>query len=448
MSDRVAPHVIRYSQMTPLAFEGKQLAKFFFPTNQSTYTQNANIIRILISSGSAFLDGGNSYLKATYTNTSTATQTFSNSFHSLIDRLRVVSASGMEVENILSYNHLHGCLSDLLLSPELRLTRAQEGYGHVPAPTVGTAMATADNTAVNIIAGVTASLASIVTVDPYRLGCNEITLAPNAVCNIYIPLELSQLVGANKKLIPLFLTGELQLEITLAAYPCASSDVTKAMTYSVSNVVYVGSMVEFSGSVNSALTQMTASSGLFLHSTCWSNQTVSLAAGQSSFVNSERLKSVKSILLGFTNTAVANGSRVTNRVHNGIQSLQIKIGSDYYPQQPIVADSTNALACGWYLNETFKALSVYNDVTHSGLVNIYNFATSTAASAVQVGRAVYGVDCDAFGKSDVESGVNTILSNPITVLMTGSAGSCDAHSYLLYDAIHQIKSDGSFVVVK
>jgi hypothetical protein len=230
------------------------------------------------------------------------------------------------------------------------------------------------------------------------------------------------------------------------------SSVANPLTYQVANVAYCASMVEFSGSVNSALTQMVADSGLFIHGTCWSTQKQTLAGGQSSFVNSERLKSVKSILVSFTDETWAINVRPTNRITNGLQSLQIKAGSSYFPPQPIRADSTSASSCGWYLNETYKALSVYNDVGHCGVVNTQNFASS-AQSATAVGRAVYGFDLDAFGKDPVESGLNTIINNPLTVLMEGSVGSagavqCAVITHLLYDAIFHIQPNGSFVVVK
>ena len=184
LSERVAPQMIRYSQMTPLAFEGKQSLKLFFPTNQSTYNQDNRIIRIPISSGSAFLDGGNSYLKCTFKNTNATNGTsykFSNSAHSLIDRLRVVSASGQEVEAILNYNHLHACLSDLMLSPEKRMTRLQEGYS--TTANSFTAVAGADVAAV--VASANTALASLLQ-DSKEVGCYEQVIVKDASTTIYI----------------------------------------------------------------------------------------------------------------------------------------------------------------------------------------------------------------------------------------------------------------------
>lgn len=451
ISERTAPSMLRYSQMTPLSFEAKQEQRLYYPSNQSTYSGiGNNIIRIPISSGSAFLDGSNSYLKLSFQNTCAGanTYTFSNSFHSLIDRVRVISASGQELEYIINYNHLHCALADLLLSPEKRQARLQEGYSQMgqAAFTNLALAANPDNAAINT--GVNNVLGNMYS-DPLQMGCKELTVTQNGFTQVYIPLELSQIVGANKKLMPLFLTGEITLEITLAQYPCMVSDVAQPLTYQISNVFYCASTVEFGGSVNQALTTMVASSGLFLHATCWRSQLVALAANQNQWINTERLKSVKSVLVTFSDPSYATTAnrRPTNRNTNSISSLQLKIGSDYYPTQPLRADSNDPKTCGLYLNETFHSLGVYNDINHTSLVNTYNFAANEQ-TAKKVGRAVYGIELDAFGREAVESGINTIVSNPITFIMENSAGNLNAYSHLLFDCIFTIQPDGQFVAVR
>lgn len=456
VSERVAPSMIRYSQMTPLSFEGKQIQKLYYPTNQASYSGNGNnVIRIPISSGNAFLDGSNSYLRATFTNTCATADIsyrFANSFHSLIDRIRIISASGAELENIMCYGTLHATLSDLLLSPEMRMSRLQEGYSRetpitLSAATAMVAVLPAAPTLAEVNTGLNLYTSRLISNKPQTLGCYEMTVAKDTKVEVYIPLELSQLVGANKKLIPLFLTGELTLEITLHPNPCFVSG--EAVTsYQLSNVNYCASTVEFGGSVNAALTQMVATSGLYLHATCWSSQMVTLAANQKNWVNSERLKSVKSVLLTFSDPAVAVAKRITNRTHNKVTSLQVKIGSDHFPNTPLRADSAKAEECGLYLNEAFKALGVYNSVDHSALVNIYNFADD-AQSATAVGRAVFGLDLDAFCRDNVESGVNTIVSNPMTFNFESTSNvAVNAYSHLLYDCIFNIQSNGSFICVR
>ena len=446
VSDRVAPSVIRYSQMTPLSFSAKTSQKLFFPSNNASYNQDNNIIRIQISSGNSFLNGAESYLKLQFTNkniTAGCTYTASNSWHSLIERVRIIASSGQELENIMNYGQTHAMLCDLLISPEKRMSYLQEGYSQAAQPTfTNCGMAGAGTTAVEV----NTALRTLKS-DPVTLGCNEMSVAKDGVCQIYLPLSLSQLLGSNKKLIPLFLCGELTLEMTLASKPCIVSVNTTPQLFEVANVAYCASLTEFGGSVNSALTSMVASSGLFLHATCWASQKLTLAPNSSSWINSERLRSVKSIFVTFTDdvSAWGAGKRITSRVTNNLQSFQIKVGSDYLPIQPLRADSTNPYACGVYLNEAYKALGSYQDPNHQGLVNIYNFA-SDANELTKVGRAVYAVDCDSFGTCDCESGLNTIISNPITFLMEGQTLAVSAISHLLYDCVFELTNTGQFLV--
>jgi hypothetical protein len=106
--------------MQPLAFNAKSQKRIFYPTNNSTYTQDNNVIKIAISSGTAFIDAQNSYLKFTVTNqTDARIISFNESAHSLLQRVRIISDStGQQLEDILYYHQIHSGLSDLMLSPE------------------------------------------------------------------------------------------------------------------------------------------------------------------------------------------------------------------------------------------------------------------------------------------------------------------------------------------
>jgi len=100
IDSRVAPASIKYSQMVPLSFKAKQKSVLYTTSNQSTYTQQNNLIRIPMASSVAFQDGPNTFLKFLYTNNSGAPQRFSNSAHSLIKHMRVISSQGVDLENI------------------------------------------------------------------------------------------------------------------------------------------------------------------------------------------------------------------------------------------------------------------------------------------------------------------------------------------------------------
>ena len=60
------------------------------------------------------------------------------------------------------------------------------------------------------------------------------------------------------------------------------------------------------------------------------------------------------------------------------------------------------------------------------------------------GRAIYGIDTDAFTKASVESGLNLVLNSPLNIIVTqGAAANFNSFVYLLYDAVYSILPDGS-----
>ena len=215
-----------------------------------------------MASSVAFQDGPNTFLKLVYQNTSGVPQRFSNSAHSLIKHMRVISSQGVDLENIREYWQIHAALSDLLLSGDNRDSRQHEGYGSAVIESLAAVGATAAAEVVLLRAGYDASRAN-------QNCTNELTVAPNQSVTLCIPLELSSSIGSGqKKLLPLFLMGEITLELELNAFPVfntaggggAAADVV-SITYSVCGVELHASLIEFDASVNMALSQMVATSG-------------------------------------------------------------------------------------------------------------------------------------------------------------------------------------------
>ena len=472
LNARQAPHQIKYSQLTPLAFNAKSSKRVFYTSNQSTYSQSNNVIRIPISSGTSMLDGPNSYLKFDYTQNEAPVHQFSNSAHSLIYRMRVISdTTGQDLENILYYGQAHCMISDLTLSPAERASRLEQGYGTNGAiPQLAANVAADSGPKVIALVNQVANCRTTKFQSPF-LGCDEIFMSQNIPQTICLPLDLSCLLGpAQKKFLPLFLCGGLTLEITLDPFGVNSSAATPPI-FNISNVQYHAQMVDFDASVNQALTTMVQSAGLYMHGVTWTNVLSQLADNVKSWIISDRLKSVKSIFFRFNDPLGQSTAyfRPTNRVTNTLTNFQLKIGSDYYPNQRIMGVANSSAGNGEFINETWKAIGEYNNVYHSALCNIHNFAQDinpaiAAANAATfggiipaqilqntVGRAVYGLDVDAFGRTDVESGVNTILNNPITFNFEQSvayAGVLNAYTFLLHDAVFVISPDGSFSVSK
>lgn len=445
LNTRQLPLSVRYSQITPLGVVASSKKRKFLPSNAGTFTQNNNTIRIPISSSTSFLDPQLTMLKFDFTNKSGANATFDNSAHSVIGRLRLISRSGgVDLEDIREYAHLHAILSDVQYSPIKRFQlKYSEGYGNAGAGFSGAITAQA---AGNVVAAQNAFSASAET--SIKFGTNEITLANDTSHTFCIPL-LSSLIGqGQQKYIPLFLTGQLDLELEL--YPnCLFG--SSAPAFNVNNVELHCQLIDFAGDMNMRLQQMAMQSGIYLHATSWSAYNYALADGVSTVQIAERLKSVKTLLLAFSiNRNNTYTNRALGRVSRKLKSLQVKIGSEYYPTQPIVGQADSESKNSEFIHELYKSLSEYGNVLNTGIIDGVNFARNTASDDDEVGRAVYGLDLDAFHKAPLESGVNMILNNPMLIEWTADGGfiGCDTRIFLLHDTIFALKPDGTFTVSK
>jgi hypothetical protein len=264
------------------------------------------------------------------------------------------------------------------------------------------------------------------------------------------------------KYLPLFLTGSLLLEIELAPYPTIStSGDGDECKYEISNVRLHTELLEFDATINTALTTMCQQSGLYLHATCWSSYANSISAqGQSILIN-ERLKSVKSVFQTFGITRGKDDKGADNaqvltpwqnrsqaRCHGFVNGFQLKFGSNFYPTHKITGTSFLAHDNGEYIYELEKALGHYSDLNHSSIINNINFADASSVES-KCGKAVYAIDTDLFTSEPLESGINTILNNPLLILLNQSdkfVGT--AYTFLLYDAIFTIAPTGAFTVSK
>ena len=452
--NRVAPYAIKYSALKPLSFKARHVPVVFATSNQSTYSQANNLIKIPVNSSTAFLDGPNSFIKLKFKNNQAVfTQKFNNSAHSLIEHLRVLTRGSEPLENIQNYDKVHSVMSDLLLSPENRYVRQEQGYGNHTIP----ALPDGSNAAA-VLAAVQAAAAN-------QQCLNELTVAPNGEVTLCIPLELSCTVGgAQQKLLPLWMMGEVLVEIqlnkdcvfNLSGGADAGGDGglgarrNTQLVFQVSEVEFHASLIEFDSSVNMALTSMAAGDssnpglGLNLSGCTWTNSMISLAVGQNTLTNNERLRSLKSLFMSFIPNGLTYADRKAGRHNNAITQIQYKFGSQYLPSYPIRGDSASSSDNGEYVVELLKAASEYGNSMHTGLINCDSFANVGNANT-DCGRAVFGIDCDAFGREHVESGLSTVENTPITVQWSrpgAGAIAQDVYLFLYHDVIFNVLPNG------
>ena len=437
INSRKPPQTIMYSKITPLGLKARSIKYRTTPVTSGEYNAGNNTIRFNLSSSTAFLDPHLTYLKFSVQNKTVTLAgpvaqdiQFDGSAHSLIKRLRITSKSGgFDLENINEYGNLYNLLADLQLDSHYRMGAGAicEGFG-------------ADNGYAN------PSIAETVLAGDANLAGNN-----GATKYFCLPIMSSIIGQLNNKYLPLFLTGDVQLEIELHARPMVNIIGAGAVLYSVGNVELHTQLIEFSSEVNNTLRAIASTSGLYIHSTSWKNFPAQLQASQdNSLIINERLRSVKSLLFDFRGPIPANAQlRPFGRSSNALSSYQLKIGQTLYPTQAIragiVGDASEFYA------ETLKAVGCYANSHNAGVITPTNYATSVLATVQAVGtpgRAVYGLDLDAFTKQNIESGVNSILDNPFTLMISTSANcvALNADMYILHDQIIVLQPDGQLLV--
>ena len=438
LSAQTLPIHMKFSEMTPLAVSATSKRTKFLPTTGGIYTPNNNILRIPISSSTDFLDGSGTVLKFTYKNTTAQTITFDGSAHSCIQSLRLISTtSGQELELIRNYSQLHNMLSDLVMGPQQRFAKSYEGYGYqgVLGP----------STDVNGALVVVASAVKGATSED-QLGCNEVKIATTQSHTFMLPL-LSSIIGqGQKRYFPLYLSGALMLEIEFASsfLPFVSSTAA-ALAYEISNCELQTTCIQFGGDVNKQLFTMVERAGLYLHTNTWATYYNAINDANQNIQINERLKSVKSVFLTFSKIPLDSLERYHARTHANVTRLQLKAGSLFLPPQALSATDSTAKNNCEFIVSTLGAIGEFQNPNHFSLMNSATFA-SEGNLIGSCGRAVYGLDCDAFTRANVESGLNLVNNSPLNIIVTQSAGAAyNSFVYLLYDAVYTILPNGSCV---
>ena len=471
LNTQQAPHQIRYSQLCPLAFSAKSSMKNYYSSNQSTYNQNNLTINIPLSSGSDFIDGQASYLRFDYKNLDVAVggvgaatngnHSMANSANCLIARIKIVADSGKEAELINYYNLNHAVISDIVLGPMQRATKLQEGYGtwgkkpvlqtHANYDLAGAHAALAGGE-IEINMALLSAYGETATAAPYW-GCDEATILPGNTQTFCLPLDLSSILGpTQKRFWPLFLQG-LRLEITLDPYGPCSTLVTPPK-FEVSTVMFCAQSITFNNGVNEALLAMSRNSGIYMHGCTFSNSMVPIASGTTaSWSITDKRKSVKSIFFFFQDGSYIGkaSARNSHRVTNKLKSYQFKIGSEYLPNSAIRCTQGDAtgVSNGQFIVENWKAVGMYGDNNHNSMLNCYNMGGNEAFALNTTSRAVFSLDCDNFGRSESESGISTVLNNPVIITTESSAGfgaALNAVTLLYHDVVFHISPTGDFSV--
>jgi len=265
----------------------------------------------------------------------------------------------------------------------------------------------------------------------------------------------------NEKYVPLgFIAGGgLVLELTLDSNQNAVwNDAGTQGTYSISDVNYLGQVVEMEEGFNQSFRAMLSSAGgVKWHGTTFRGHNYSFtsaAIGSANIPVTERSKSIKALYTilrrnsGGTNQFSATGYTLSRRTFNDTQSVQWKIGSNVYPSQPVVGNSSNV---SQYVSELVKSFSSLGDIRQGSSITEANFKQDDPSAGY--GSAVFSIDLESYpgASSILESGLDSAsLALPINVAMefgaAAFAGTIQANTFAMVDCIFTLDSQGMLTV--
>jgi hypothetical protein len=335
---------------------------------QTTYTPSQRSI-IILNSGAEYIDPANTALVFSVTNTGTNQVSFGNgSCANLIRRIVLTSRSGDELERIERVN---------LLAPVLdRYERSEEWcatvggvQGYLPRDTNDFSNG-ATSIGVDIVNGVNQGV-TVRYVLP--LGC------------------ISGLFRSFDRLLPSMLMSGLRIEIewetAITAFQSEPSQVPAVPDYQINDLQVMADSYTLTDSVQRSLNETASLSGLeIVFSSYFNNQS---STNENTSLQIQVRKAV-SRALGFIMKVHDNVPAVdTDSTASSpweFTSLQARIGSLYFPQQPLSGDTVNTVARECY----YHTIRGFNKIaTHSAppQVNYADFLSKSGVFAQDLERS-------------------------------------------------------------
>lgn len=428
ISTRQLPHRVKYSSITPLAVHASSSVKRVSATTGGPFNDQNNVSTFILSSSTAMIDPQSTYLRFQCRVTLSDvghTMRLDGSASSLIKSIRVSSKSGAgDISFINNYNNLFNVISDVTIPMSARtsLLNIAEGYGTTVAndSSNGTGEASWTNSLVST----------------------------KSFC---VPIMDSCIGHLNNRYLPLFLTGDIQVQIQWSSEGLFSSSAQSPRTgYEILNPELMCDFVTFAAepNVNEQLKSIALSTGIYMHVTGFRNYQKTITTAQDNFLINDRLRSVKSLIITNRLPNPTNVQRAMGRISREITSLQVKCGDQLVPSQPLTA-TTYVDNLPQLTFETLKGFGRFYDTSLvGGVINSTNSNISAASTNASCGRAVFSVSLDSFSNQQIESGMSWLLNNPCTIM----TDSTDANQnvlmdcFALFDAILSIKPDGTFSV--
>lgn len=413
----------------------------FQAENPSTFTgANNNVVRIPVSSGS-FLDLKNAVLGYKFTNKSGQVATLDGSAACVIQRLRILSAQGNEIERLDQYGQLHAILDQYsgsltsLISNCAMDGGARRVSSSVKQPSLAIAQSTsavlADGTVVTTGAiGGSITLANELGGKGYMQEEAD-SLNNNIGRNYQMGLKAGFFNPSSAKMLPPNVAFVLELTLANAA-SCIKTAATPA--YEATNFILTCPSVNILDAAAMNRLNQRLSRGVSYKCTSFNHHVNTLAAGAgaASLQIGDRSLMLKGLISVFRNQADVSNTAVfklSKRTIQQIENYQWQIGSQQYPvnqvqikAMPTAGFSTSGVRLGLAANDTINISEAYTECLrvfgglNSNMGSCVIGAEEYAQSVINNGCGLLAVDLTTYSDGSVSSGINT-QSNALPVVL-------------------------------
>lgn len=434
------PSVLRYSDILKVGSPVADLQyNTLIPSNGSTFTEQQQIRIPFNVPTDSFVNLKGAYIKMKVSNTQ-ATDSYSLDpqcgVASFIDTFRIVSGTGALIEEIQHYNAAYALMSSLA-PPAHTQSSANIQEGASEGALSETSVAGAG------IANVSASTTRVHIPHSSSRTLSHIPMSGFFQCDRLIPLGFS--------------TGTAYIEITLpsANFPITTNNnSTTAVSWSISEVELHLPVLRMGAEFNNSFRQLLASGvPINWHSTSFHNVQTNVGSGstgQTTLTMASRKRSVKSVITMFRKTADLTNKKVDSasaRKSLGITEWNYTIGGMKMPSKNVKQSiAVASVDIGETYSTLVGCLSNLGNIYSSTAMNQDNFLklddTATAAPKV-----AYGLDLEAYGHSDVQSGKNLanqglplVFEATLGASTTNQASSADClcDCFLLHDVVYSL----------
>ena len=445
-NQQALPNELAIGQMKPSAVIGARSYRCSFSPTNGTVFSPAGMIEISVSPRrNCFLNGKNTYLSFTLTNTNTTAANaiyVDGSAYSVIRSMTVTHGSS-RLEEIGYYNRLCQFLIDTQMT-QSQIVSHENHIGCQPRNIIG------DVARTNTVAGNLTQGGGIVLIG-----------GGTVKRSFSLPLVSGTLGGMMDRACPLSLSDDVVLRLTLESLVEGVVHHTAGTTWTISNVELVTEILELSeeGMQMVRASGANFAEGIYMHSTSYSQYQSLLPAGSlgsQSFLVANRVASCKSLfVLPQKSTYIGDTyCSVSSRCNPNISEYNWRIGQLTIPQRVIKLGDVGGYSAAYVelmramgqsisSSDTFCALSrtnynVANTVdTPSGVGIPHDVTAANYGSTFQHGFAL-GTCLETFQKGNtILSGLNT-LNNSCYFEFVMSAAVAGSYSLLFYALFDQI----------